>query len=396
MNRAARLLCLLAVLAPAGALAQEIDLRPFDKNRNGIIDAGTDEERIYLLHKNNELYRKYDLNFNGRLDPGEIATYERAQDDALELARNDFRRKASRGELVKVEPPAIRPKTEPQATTLKAGFILRQSFEDVSIFSKPFDASNAQGATFSWSHDRVRNNRIWSARGIAAVPIVYRREFLDDEQFRTGPHFVASTFAPFLKFERVSSRTSDIQNLTFGVLSETAIANVFNSTHYYRLRGGALTDFDGDIKSWSFTGEWEPVSNVYMIGAPVPIGTLPMTATFSAKVRAIYSGAVGNSALPIYATRQEALRIGPMFTLSIQPMQIATVPDWLRRMRLMASYGHLRDIYSDRSYEIFNSSLTWNLDAQGHLGLQLAYTKGKSEDSGGDVDIVTLGLSSKF
>lgn len=40
--------------------------------------------------------------------------------------------------------------------------------------------------------------------------------------------------------------------------------------HYFRLKGGVNTDFEGALKSTYLRGEWEPVSTANFINAPYP------------------------------------------------------------------------------------------------------------------------------
>jgi hypothetical protein len=56
----------------------------------------------------------------------------------------------------------------------------------------------------------------------------------------------------------------------------------------------------------------------------------------------------------------------------------------------------LTSSFDGRSYGYFNSSLTFNLDPEGYVGLSGSYTRGRSEDTGRNQDIWKLSLTGKL
>lgn len=64
--------------------------------------------------------------------------------------------------------------------------------------------------------------------------------------------------------------------------------------------------------------------------------------------------------------------------------------------RVSASYEYLNDVYSRRNYRLFNTALNLPLDSEGHLALQVAYQYGNVEETGGKVNLTTVGLAAKW
>ena len=86
---------------------------------------------------------------------------------------------------------------------------------------------------------------------------------------------------------------------------------------------------------------------------------------------------------PIFTTRNEALRIGPVVALTIAPVQNdAVVPHWIQTASFSASYEYLNDVYSRRNCRLFNTAVSLPLDTEGHLALQVAYQYGNIEETG--------------
>jgi hypothetical protein len=78
------------------------------------------------------------------------------------------------------------------------------------------------------------------------------------------------------------------------------------------------------------------------------------------------------------------------------------LPDSLKGIGFLASlHGQttvswLTSSFDGRSYGYFNSSLTYNLDPQGYIGLSASYTNGRSEETGRRQDLWKLSLTGKL
>jgi hypothetical protein len=191
-------------------------------------------------------------------------------------------------------------------------------------------------------------------------------------------------------------KSKEVNVLSFGETGEVALAQILGGTQYLRSRTQYNTDFDGIAKSWSTAVEWQPVSNDLGLSAPRALGRY-LVWEVDPIVRTIYSNRLNSSPDPIFAARNEALRIGPVVALTVAPIQNdAVVPHWLQAASFSASYEYLNDVYSRRNYRLFNTALNLPLDAEGHLALQVAYQYGNIEETGGRVNLTTVGLSAKW
>jgi hypothetical protein len=393
MNKSVATCVLLALSSPA--LSDDLVLSNFDRNGNGVIDEG-EEARIYFLHKNNEVYRKLDTNYDGKIDAKEVAAFEKKAAVKTEVVQHLYKDAVRAGHAIKAE-KVLPPDPPKDGIERHAGIILRQSFDDVSIFSNPFDASDAQGASLDWSRDRTANTLKWSARGVLTVPITWERT----KPVVGKPYVQATTFAPYFQFERESAsqdgvNNKDIQNLMFGVMSETAYANFLRATHYVRFKTALLTDFSGTTKAWLGSANWMPVSNWANIGTPITLSPIDTTVTISPTYRAEYASNIGGSDLPIFAEHNQSLRIGPSVQFDFKPINPSfLLPDWLMNVRYTANFSWLKDTRTHTHYNLSEYSLTYNLNKEGTIGLQTSYRRGKIVETGENINLIKVGLSVK-
>src|SRR5262249_15602191 len=106
------------------------------------------------------------------------AAYNKYLEDQIRLQLHDYDRRAEAGASTPLpKDSTIGSLTDKNGNLCSkngqwtACFILRDSFQDISVFSAPKDVKSANGATFSWADDAVAANTTWSARGVAAYPI---------------------------------------------------------------------------------------------------------------------------------------------------------------------------------------------------------------------------------
>lgn len=393
------------LLSSHAATAQELDLAKFDRNRNGVIDDG-EEARVYLLHKRSALFRKYDRNFNGRLDPDEIAAIQADADSDLVLPRANFSRDVRAGKITLA--PRAKPADAPKPVErgqdpdqLRIGFLLRRSFEDISILTDPFESKKAAGAQFGWERDNILRNRAWSAKGVIAAPVWWENRTLSEAE-RLAPHIVAYAFAPTLKFERVSNSrlaAKDVDLLVPGASGEIAFANLLGGTQYLRGSAALATSFAGRARSWNISAEWQPVFNKpedFAIGSPNRLFDLPFTWTLSPRLRTQYIARLNEADDPIFASRNRLFRIGPALALNVAPIDMPSAPDWAKRLNFHLYYGWLQDLYSRKRYAFLDAGAGFNLDQAGNVAATLTYTRGKIEETGQNVSIVKLGLAVKL
>jgi hypothetical protein len=374
------------------------------KDRNG--DLRPDKVRAYVMHEQFEIYRKADLDCDGHLTPKEIAAFEADPklDLQIQLTQTYVKSETSAGRKVPLdkngEPPlpivAASIEQSPPGCPTGWNFLLRSSAEDIGAFSCPKDFKSATGAQFGFTSDGIAGNQSFTAKGVAALAYTWQNPVGE-----AVPYVSGYALSPWMSFNRSTNslqtlKSKQVNVLSFGGTGEVALDQILNSAHYLRSRTQYNTDFDGIAKSWSTTAEWQPVSNELGLSAPRGLGPY-LVWEVDPIVRTIYSSRMNGSLDPIFATRNEALRVGPVIALTIAPVQNdAVVPHWMQTASFSASYEYLNDIYSHRNYRLFNTALNLPLDSAGHLALQVAYQYGNIEETGGKVNLTTVGLAAKW
>lgn len=394
----------LGVVAKEGDIDEYATRKQIRKFNPGI--SADDETQIFLLHKLSPMF-KYDKNFDGKLSPEEVqaAVSDAKNSNAFQGQLNDYRR----GAVSTPNKPgdvAAKPDRNPGEPERNVAFILRRKFDQVSSLAFPGAADqDATGATFSFGHDNVIRNSVWTAQGVAALMFGQGYPVLDQESQRFAER---TTYAigPYIQFDKLSNsnplqQKSNLDNLTFGALGEIGLQNMSigsaSVTNYLRLKGGAIMDFDGVMKSWRIGGEWQPVSNDLGLSAPIPIDLLHATVTPTFKVRGEYVGIVGKTTQPIFAFHNEAIRLGPTVGFLFAPVKLEGYwPAWLQNMSLSLSYSFLQDLRSPASYNLFDASFTYFMDDNKTLGLTFTYERGRLDQTGAKSDTFLAGLSLKL
>ena len=149
------------------------ELKKYDRNGNNQIDAGFEEE-VYLLHLQNQVMRKFDVNpVNGKLDPVEVIAIENASDvklgnayneDQVDEARLDLNFGESR--VLEVIADPVSPKAKKKDAAQK--FFLRKNRLNISVYNQSIDKSAADGAEFDLSWNETTGENKFSAKGVAS------------------------------------------------------------------------------------------------------------------------------------------------------------------------------------------------------------------------------------
>lgn len=282
--------------------------------------------------------------------------------------------------------------------------LIRRSLDDVGSFAAPGCFTKATGAEFAWANDRLLENTVWSARGIAAMRFAPSGEFkLDD------PFLKSLVVAPYINFDRVGNTQAvadDVNNLTFAGVVEAGVANVFGATHYFDFAMNLVSSFAGEEKNWSANLRWHPVGRgkqgtgttlLSYFNTPQPLGRY-FVFSLTPSVRAQYAAELSDAfEQPIFAERDEAFRIGPSLLLTIDGKKVfEQIPEWVKRIHYQLSYSWLHDVFVSRDYELLDTVLKLNLDESGHFGLALSYRRGDLFETGEDVDEATVGLAVSY
>jgi hypothetical protein len=354
------------------------------------------------LHQKSALLRAYDSNCNGGLDQAEL----------MQAEEDGYRKLSSARAAPQPKPKTTSPAPEatgatPQKTAnatnsclgATAYPFLRDSYADLSSGINPGDClpdlKKSKGAQFSWSRDRINNNDQWSAKGVAGL----RFTWLGQGANSTDPYLNYFALVPLVRFQRVTNSNvklsgQDVDVLSPGISGEFLFNQVLdpNLELYARGRANANSDFEGHTKSWSGTFELQPVYDPLRIGTNLIVGYTYWT--FSPLARFQYFSRVANSNDPLFATANNVARGGPVVALDIVPLDGDPVPPMLRNFVINMTYSWYQDFYSQRTFQLFNSSLSYNVTD--NFAITLAYEKGKVDETGKAIDLTTLGLGVKY
>jgi len=368
------------------------------------------EFTIFKLHSDVEEYKYFDANCDGEIDAKERARKEAyLKQEVRDGAEAEFARYAANHVAVPV--PSQNGQHPLKVGGWNSQFILRDSFEDISIFSGPQDYKQASGATFSYARDNQAFNTAWSAKGVVAYPVSWSAPPIEGRRPELVPYVVGFAVTPSFSFQRVSNSNatiagrSDVNVLSYGAGGEVAIGNLLDATttHYFRLRGSAVSNFDSEMRSWNTIAEYQPLTNwssIPNLSTPNPLGFLPATYELDLIFRMHYAERTGNVTMkdPLFDEGNSILRAGPVLALSIAALQgdDSPVPGWLQKASFNASYSWLDNIRTDRTYRHFMTSMGYALDDAGHVGIRLSYERGKIEETAQDVEITKVGLTAKY
>ena len=361
-------------------------------------DPNTDA-KIIERHRNSDLYNFFDKKCNGHPD---IAAYNKWLDAKAPLAEHDAERRRATN-LPPLGLPTVATEV-PKKSAWTSFFVLRDSYQDVTIFSQPNDASAASGASFGWSRDAIGSNTSWSAKGIAAYPVVWQN--LDPPS--TGPYLAGFSLSPAVNFQRVTDTnpkfaSNDVDVLTYSGVAEAALSNIFDTTtlHFFRSRTSASGNFEGDVTSWSETLEYQPITgNPYLpkLSSPNSLGTLPATWELDAVARYQYLERTGTTLDPLFIRQRAVSRAGGFLTLTIAPLHgpASPVPKALQRLSFTTSYTWTENLVTHQPYPLYDAALGFALDDAGNLGVKLSYESGRIEETAKPVKLTKATLSAKY
>jgi hypothetical protein len=364
------------------------------------------DAKILERHRNSDLYNFFDKKCNGHPD---IVAYNAWLDAKNPLAEHD----AERRKQAKLPPLGLNTAATPvpQATAWNSYFVLRDSYQDISIFSSPKPASSASGASFGYTRDAIGSNTSWTAKGVAAYPVVWQN--LDPPpvpRFLIDPYLAGVALSPSVKFQRVTDTNPKFANnnvdlLTFAGTAEAAFSNIFDTTtlHYFRSRTSAIGTFEGDVHSWSETVEYQPFTGpvnplIPKLSSPNNLGTLPATWELDAIFRYQYLARATTTTDPLFGKQDYVSRAGGVLALTIAPYQgpASPVPQLLQRVSFNASYSWTQNLATKQPYPLFNASLGFALDESGNLGIKVSYEDGLIEDTGQKAKLTMVVFAAKY
>jgi hypothetical protein len=269
--------------------------------------------------------------------------------------------------------------------------LLRQDWKDIALLDCPQSVKQATGAQIAVTDDRVKNNVTWSTHGTAAL--VYNIPGTGQQYWSTG------AYATFDRATNSSLAQSDSNSnsLAYGGFLQTGFANPGDTyfASYLRVRGGGVQDYVRNTTAANVTLEWMPVYENYErihIHSPfVPIPGVPLIIRVDPVLLVQYVAQTAGAKPLAFNDMSQALRIGPQLTLNFYPGT-----SYFSRFHGSVTYHWAYEAYSGRQLDWFQSSLTYNLDDDGYIGLTGTYQRGHDEDTGVFKDVYTVGLTGKI
>lgn len=289
-------------------------------------------------------------------------------------------------------PAASKTKTHnliaPEPTT-SLKFILRKDFEDIRLFSNIVPNADAEGAEFSVTRDNIKRDTTWSADALAALAYIYTVENIHST-------FMGFAIAPYVRINREIHSTlidNNVDTTAFGLSGEVGFRNrLFGSSDHLRGRMAVVRDGLTSAEMVHATGEWIP----YYLSR---FGTIPGTFinyNFIPEVKAQYDSTTASGKIIQFSGRSESLRVGPEATVRFKMVAPdGPLYDYLRRLTGKITYHWWTELYSGRQDSWLDTSLTFNVDPEGFIGLKASYRRGRSEETGAQTDLYKLGLTAK-
>jgi hypothetical protein len=260
------------------------------------------------------------------------------------------------------------------------------------------DIEDAEGAEFSVASDHIAQNTAWNIHAMGSVVL----QLLHDRYPKGSEfNFIGLSVAPFVSINRVrnsnpNAATNNVDEVAFGGSAEVGF-DMLGGAHYFRARGSSVNDRIAATTSAAAQFEWIPVYDG-AINSPIEFENLPVSFMLGPDYRLRYDNVVVND---LTGAKDNLLRSGPQALLRYKVIGSA-LPDSLKDLAFLKSlhgqttFGWLSSANTGQYFSYFNSSLTYNIDPEGHIGLTGSYTKGRSEDTGRKIDLWKAGLTAKW
>ena len=357
---------------------------------------------IYVLHQKSDRHKYFDKDCDGKLSPQELAAHKAWLDSEIDIQLHFHRRRQAAG--IETPLPAQRPSPPPVVGGWNSQFILRDSFEDIAVYTRPKDVKFASGAQFNFARDEEVRNTIWSAKGVMAYPFWWQ----NPEASTPGrPYLAGFAVTPTVAFNRVSNSRNvrnDVNILSGGIGAEFAFVDMVDESimHFARTRYAIVSNFDAETKSLVATAEYQPVTNFsspWNLGSPNPVIGLPATYQLDAILRVQQSENADLIApAPLFNFGNSVTRMGPVMMLSVLPFQgdNSPVPKWVQKANFNLSYSWLANTKNGQNYEHLMTSLGFVLDERGNVGFKISYEKGTIEETGSRMQLMKAGIVAKY
>ena len=291
-------------------------------------------------------------------------------------------------------------------------FALRQDLADLGADSygggcpKAYSKS-LKGAIFSFEDDRIAGNKIWNAKGLAAL--------MFNKYFNPVSGANDSTYQLFSMSIGGYAGTNTVLNSS--VAKAKSNSEIFNYGGAVELAFGPTM---GNGTTWNVNGylggATNALTNVSNIDSGleiVPVFYLPgsnlgLNVPYDFKNSSLwvrldasglfqYDQTTDTKNMLAFNGRQTAERVGWKLALNVGGTISASTPILsLDRLGGSVGYHWAYDLVSGRPIDLFSSNLSYGLDADHHFAITASYEKGHEETTGTLLDQYLIGLAAKF
>ena len=256
---------------------------------------------------------------------------------------------------------------------------------DNFLYAAP-TAEDAQGASVSYTDDRVANSRTLAVQG--QVSYVLFRDLCPKTPNRYVPFISGWAVAPFVAADgnftspRARSEQSSLKvgvdyqfelARSFGIFGDFPLRQVFTLSPYYQ------TDFRGEARAYGFNGYWDAYDLRYNLGGYLK--TNPYLGWFvqlrgEADIRQVDIPGVTGLSSTSYEWAGATARLTMIF------LPFADVPDWLQnRFSFIGTAKYFHDFRSGMHVSLYQATLKYKLNPAGYSSIGFEYTNGTSKEA---------------
>jgi hypothetical protein len=331
------------------------------------------------------------------------SAFERVTASPAPSGKTPVASKQSKSSGGKADPPAGPPTAEPVAALFKnvspcggLHFLLRDSWTDVGVLGCPTKVDKATGASISYSDDYVAQNRIWAAKGMAAIYYsdynLINPGFSPGQWFDKSFGFYVEDNSNFNSSSKLASKNSDTR--TAGFSGELGYASG-NDYQYFRVTPNVVWDAIKNTNAVAVMGEYIPALSSLGFWTVFHEFGDSLNWQFDPDIKLQYASTTDPKNPLQFSGKSQSLRIGPELTFLVQPFAGGT-NDFLDRIGVNTTFHPWYETYTGRGSYWWTTALNYRLDDQGNFGLKFSYNRGLDENSGMMTDQYLASLSGKI
>lgn len=370
----------------------------YDRNANGVLDAGKEED-VYFLHQRNPSLEKFDADFDGTLNATELQAFQLWAQRYLDDDREDAHEyRADHGGIVTVAMPSPNiPIAESETEITSTGFLIRQAYAATSILAEnpttdPKSLLSVKPATGSYTRDNASDSDQYAFSGSL---FGYRRWSYRGEKKGFGGAEAAAISAG-IEFDRsVSSAPggSEANALTLRSDFDLAFQNwpIFD-THFVTGSLGVTSDFDLDTALLTAGFQWQPVHNSLAMGVAHRIGGAPLSFRWQPVLSAQYQHVADAGDQMQIVENEDYLFVGPSVSAQLffdfEPLNGAFLDiDYIYRSAVSGAAD---------DFDYFEASANFPLDENNHFLLNFRYREGELPTTRQKVDDFLIGIGVRY